>query len=183
MHIPVVIISVKSAIDCRIEGIESGADAYVSKPFDIQLLKTVVKQLIEKHKKLKEYYNSAASSFNYINGQLLSTEDREFVQTLIRIVDQNINDIEFSPEDMADSLSISLRSLYRRLKDLGLLPPKDFIKKQRIEHSAKLLLSTNLTIQEIMYSVGFTTRSHFYKEFTRRYNQSPTEYRESKLQN
>ncbi len=179
-HIPIVIISVKSAIDCRIEGLESGADAYVSKPFDIQLLITVVKQLIEKHKKLKEYYNSAASSFNYINGQLLSTEDRDFVQTLIRIVDQNINDVEFSPEDLADSLSLSLRSLYRRLKDLGLLPPKDFIKKQRIEYSAKLLLTTNLTIQEIMYSVGFTTRSHFYKEFTRRYSQSPSEYRERK---
>jgi len=181
MHIPIIVISVKSAIDDKIESIESGADAYISKPFDIQFLKTMVRQLIEKHKKLKEYYNSTASSFNYLNGQLLPKEDRDFIHTVVRTIDQNIGDIEFSPEDLAESLSISLRSLYRKFKDLGLLSPKDFIKKQRIEYSAKLLLSTNLTISEIMYSAGFATRSHFYKEFTRRYNQSPTEYREEKM--
>lgn len=183
MHIPIVIVSVKTTIDSKIEGIESGADAYLSKPFDVQFLKTTVKQLIEKHKNLKKYYNSTASSFDYLNGQLFSKEDRDFIQNAIRVVDQNINDSEFSPEDLADSLSISLRSLYRKFKELELLPPKDFIKRQRIEYSAKLLLSTNLTIQEIMYNVGFTTRSHFYKEFTKRYNQSPTEYREHKLTN
>lgn len=177
MHIPLVIISAKSAIDDRIEGIESGADAYISKPFDIQYLKTVVRQLIEKHKKLRDYYNSSASSFDYMNGQLLPKDDRDFIQLAISTIDQNIGNGDFSPEDLADNLRVSLRSLYRRFKDMGLLPPKDFIKKQRIEYSAKLLLSTNLTIHEIMYNAGFTTRSHFHKEFIKRYNLSPTEYR------
>lgn len=178
LHIPVIIVSAKSAIDDKIEGIESGADAYISKPFDTQFLKTVIRQLMEKHKKLLNYYNSSASSFDYMNGQLLAKEDRDFIQNAILKIDQNISDVEFTPEDLADNLSVSLRSLYRRFKDLGLPPPKDFIKKQRIEYSAKLLLSTNLTIQEIMYSAGFTTRSHFYKEFAKRYNQSSTEYRQ-----
>jgi signal transduction histidine kinase/DNA-binding response OmpR family regulator len=178
MHIPVIIISAKSATEDKIDGIESGADAYIPKPFDTQYLKIVTKQLIEKHKKLKEYYNSSASSFDYMNGQLLSKEDRDFIHSAVYTINTNISDIEFSPEDLADNLRISLRSLYRRFKDLGLLPPKDFIKRQRIEYSAKLLLNTKLTIQEIMYNVGFTTRSHFYKEFTKRFNQSPKEYRQ-----
>ncbi len=87
--------------------------------------------------------------------------------------------MNLAPEDLADNLRVSMRSLYRKFKDLELLPPKDFIKEQRITYAAQLILKTNLTIQEIMYSTGFTTRSHFYKEFTKRYNQSPKEYRES----
>jgi signal transduction histidine kinase/ligand-binding sensor domain-containing protein/CheY-like chemotaxis protein/AraC-like DNA-binding protein len=177
MHIPIVIISAKSAIDDRIEGIASGADAYVSKPFDTQYMTTVVAQLIQKHRKLREYYNSSASAFDYVNGQLMSKDDRDFVKTVIQVIDQHISEVEFNPEDLAENLRISLRSLYRKFKDLDLLPPKDFIKKQRVEYSAKLLISTNLTIQEIMYHAGFTTRSHFHKEFTKRFSQSPREYR------
>lgn len=176
-HIPIVILSAKSTIDDKIEGVESGADAYIAKPFDTQYLKTVVAQLIAKHKKLREYYNSAASSFDYMDGQLLPNEERDFIRSAVSAIEQNIGDMEFSPEDLADTLGVSLRSLYRRLKELELPPPKDLIKKQRIEYSAKLLLSSNLTIQEIMYSAGFATRSHFYKEFAKRYGQSPAEYR------
>jgi len=166
------------SIDDKIEGIESGADAYISKPFSIEYLKTVARKLIEKHRKLREYYKSVASSFDYVNGQLLPKEDRDFIQAVIQSIEQNICDEEFSPEDLAEELCVSLRSLYRRFKDLDLLPPKEFIKKQRIEYSAKLLVSTKLTVQEIMYNAGFTTRSHFYKEFTKFYNMSPKEYRE-----
>lgn len=178
MHVPLIIISAKSAIDDKIEGIESGADAYISKPFSIEYLKTVARKLIEKHRKLREYYKSVASSFDYVNGQLLPKEDRDFIQAVIQSIEQNICDEEFSPEDLAEELCVSLRSLYRRFKDLDLLPPKEFIKKQRIEYSAKLLVSTKLTVKEIMYNAGFTTRSHFYKEFTKFYNMSPKEYRE-----
>lgn len=178
-HIPLIILSAKSAINDRISGIESGADAYISKPFDTQYLKTVIMQLIEKKKSLKEYYNSSVSAYDYLNGQLLAREDRDFVKQAIDIIEKNINNIEFSPEDLADNLQVSMRSLYRKFKDLDLLSPKDFIKEQRITYAAKLILKTNLTIQEVMYNTGFTTRSHFYKEFTKRYNQSPKEYRES----
>lgn len=177
-HIPIVIMSAKSAIANKIEGIESGADAYITKPFDTQYLKTIVRQLIEKHKKLKEYYNSSASAFEYLEGRLISKEDNEFIHSVVRIIDENIGNGDFNPEDLADNMGLSLRSLYRKFKEIDVIPPKDFIKKQRIEYAAKLLLSTNLTVQEIMYAVGFTTRSFFHKEFCKRYNLSPKEYRE-----
>lgn len=179
MHIPIIIISAKSAIDDKIEGMESGADAYVTKPFDEQYLKTIVRQLIKKHSKLREYYNSSASSYNYLNGKLLSNETRDFIRQAVQIIDNHIDVVEFSPEDLADNMRISLRTLYRRFKESDLPAPKDFINRQRIEYSARLLVSTRQTIQEIIYAAGFTTRSHFYKEFMRRYGQSPTEYRSS----
>ena len=178
MHIPIVILSAKSGLDDKIEGIESGADAYIPKPFETQYIKAVIKQLIDKQQKLHKYYNSSASSFDYMDGKLISKENRNFIQSTISIIEQNIGNADFTPENLADNLCISLRSLYRKFKELELPSPKDFIKRQRIEYAAKLLVSTNLSIQEIMYNAGFTTRSHFYKEFSNYYNTSPKEYRE-----
>lgn len=178
MHIPIVILSAKSGLDDKIEGIESGADAYIPKPFETQYIKAVIKQLIDKQQKLHKYYNSSASSFDYMDGKLISKENRNFIQSTISIIEQNIGNTDFTPENLADNLCISLRSLYRKFKELELPSPKDFIKRQRIEYAAKLLVSTNLSIQEIMYNAGFTTRSHFYKEFSNYYNTSPKEYRE-----
>ncbi len=177
LHIPVVIISARSTIDDRIEGIGSGADAYISKPFDIQYLKTLVRQLIATHRKLRDYYKSPASGYDYLDGRLLPNETRDFIRQAMQIIDRHLATVEFTPEDLADDMHISLRTLYRRFKESGFPAPMDIIRRQRIEYAARLLLSTRNTIQEIMYMTGFTTRSHFYNEFTRRYGLSPTEYR------
>ena len=75
-------------------------------------------------------------------------------------------------------MQTSSRNLYRKFKNLNQPSPKDFIKEQRMTYAAKLLLTTTLTIQEVMYKTAFTNRSHFYKEFAKRYNQTPREYRE-----
>lgn len=182
MNIPLVILSAKSDVNDKIEGIESGADAYIPKPFDPQYLKAIIRHLIDNKKKMEEYYNTSASAYNFAKGHLLIKEDKNFLEDLVRVIDANIANSSFAPEDLADEMKMSVRNLYRKLKSLDQLPPKDFIKEQRIIYSAKLLVTTTLTVQEIMYASGFTTRSHFYKEFTRRYNLSPKEYRdENKL--
>lgn len=178
MHIPLIVLSAKSTVGDKIEAIESGADIYIAKPFDVKYLKTVIRNLIDKKKKLQEYYNSGISGYDFMNGKLLAKEDRELIQAAIEVIWENIGNPEFNPENLADSLQISTRSLYRKFKDLDILSPKDFIKEQRIVYAARLMQNPNLTIQEIMYSAGFTTRSHFYKEFTKHYNQSPGDYRE-----
>jgi signal transduction histidine kinase/CheY-like chemotaxis protein/ligand-binding sensor domain-containing protein len=180
MHVPLIILSAKNTTDERIEGIESGADAYVAKPFDSHYLKAIIRRLIKNKEDMKEYYNSSASAYDYSQGQLIGKEDKDFLQTLILIINENIDNNEFLPDDLASQLQISTRNLYRKLQTLGQPSPKDFIKEQRIAHAAKLLLTTTLTIQEIMYKTGFTNRSHFYKEFAKRHNQTPKEYREAK---
>ncbi|GHT71743.1 hybrid sensor histidine kinase/response regulator [Bacteroidia bacterium] len=180
MHIPLIILSAKNAIDEQIEGIESGADAYVPKPFDSQYLKTVIRYLIRNKKNMETYYNSSASAYDFSKGQLIQKEDKDFLQSAIRIIDENIDNPGFLPDDLAVGLQVSVRNLYRKLKDLNQPSPKDFIKEQRIIYAARLLLTTTFTIQEIMYKTGFTNRSHFYKEFARYYNnQTPKDYRVS----
>ncbi|MDR1718664.1 MAG: response regulator [Dysgonamonadaceae bacterium] len=177
MHIPLIILSAKNMTNDRIEGFESGADAYISKPFDEKYLKTVIKRLIINRKSMEEYYNSSASAYEYSSGQLLEKEDKEFLQAAIGIIHENLDKTEFLPENMAECLNISVRNLYRKLKTLGQPSPKDFIKEQRLIHAAKLLQTSNQTIQEIMYKTGFSNRSHFYNEFSKRHGLKPKEYR------
>lgn len=179
MHIPLVILSAKNDTKEKIEGIESGADAYISKPFEISYLKSVIHQLFKKHEELKQYYNSSASAFGFTEGKLLPNEDKYFIEQALSLVEKNLNDVEFGPEELAEEMRISSRSLYRKFKDLNLSSPKDFIREQRISQAIKLLITTNLTIQEIMYRTGFNNRSVFYQEFAKRYHQTPKEYREA----
>ncbi|MDR1682746.1 MAG: response regulator, partial [Candidatus Symbiothrix sp.] len=182
MHIPLIILSAKNTTDDKIQGVESGADVYIPKPFNADYLCSVVRRLIKNKKTLEQYYNSSASAFEFSGGQLIQKEDRDFLQQAIEIIDRHIDDNEFSPEMLAETMGVSMRTFYRKLKDLNQQPPNDFIKDRRIQYSAKLLVTTNLTIQEIMYQTGFINRSHFYKEFAKRYGKSPKEYRQQKKQ-
>ncbi|KAA6348376.1 Sensor histidine kinase TodS [termite gut metagenome] len=179
MHIPLVILSAKNANEEKIEGLDSGADVYISKPFNTDYLKTVIRNLIKNKKNMEEYYHSSASAFEFANGRLLQKEDKDFLQKVMQLIDNNMDNPEFSTEELADKMQMSVRNIYRKFKDLKQLPPNDFIKEQRIRFAAKLAITTTLTIQEIMYKSGFNNHSHFYKEFSKQYKQTPKEYRET----
>mgnify|MGYP002571087506 FL=1 len=148
----------------------------------LQLNAQEVKQLIKRQKDLKQYYTSSASAFDFSHGQLLSKEDKEYLQTATEIINDNMDNISFGPTELAAAMQTSSRNMYRKFKNLNQLPPKDFIKEQKINYAAKLLLTTTLTIQEVMYQTAFTNRSHFYRAFAKRYNQTPKEYRETNKQ-
>lgn len=177
MHIPLIILSAKSSVDMKIEGVLSGADVYIAKPFDTNYLKAVVERLMTSRSQLREYYNSSASAFEFSNGQLMGKEDKEFLNNVMLIIEEHLDDADFSPEDLADEMRLGIRALYRKFKSLEQVPPSDFIKNYRINYASKLLVTTNLTVQEIMYKVGFHNRAHFYREFNKRLNQTPKEFR------
>lgn len=177
MHIPLILLSAKTGNDEKIEGIESGADAYIGKPFSLSYLKAVVKRFIENRSHLREYYNTAASAYEYKEGRLLHREEKEYMEKIVSFIDENINNSELSPEQIATHMKTSLRNLYRKFKELEQPSPNDFIKNHRLSFAAKLLLTTSLTVQEIIYRSGFTNRSHFYKEFDKRYGMTPKDYR------
>lgn len=182
VHIPLIVLSDQITTDEKIKAIESGADAYISTPFNNEYLRVLVKQLIKRQKDLKQYYTSSASAFDFSHGQLVSKEDKEYLQTATEIINDNMDNISFGPTELAAAMQTSSRNMYRKFKNLNQLPPKDFIKEQKIKYAAKLLLTTTLTIQEVMYQTAFTNRSHFYRAFAKRYNQTPKEYREANKQ-
>lgn len=177
MHVPLVILSAKNTNEEKIEGIESGADVYVGKPFSFSYLKAVVARLLESRNRLKEYYNSSASAYNYSEGKLVSVEDKETIASINEFIDSNIEDCDMSPETIAEHFQWSLRNVYRKFKDLGLPSPNDHIKNRKINLAAKLLVTTSLTVQEIIFRSGFSNRSHFYREFDKRYGSTPKDYR------
>lgn len=112
----------------------------------------------------------------------MQKEDKAFLEQVIRFIDENIDNAELTQDDLANHLQISTRNLYRKFKELELLPPKDFIKDYRISFAAKLLQTTTLTIQEIIYRSGFNNRSHFYKEFDKHFQMTPKDYRHANKQ-
>lgn len=177
MHIPLIILSAKNTGAEKIEGLASGADAYVGKPFQLSYLRALIVRLLENRRMMKEYYSTSASAFVYSNGQLVDKESKDFVDRIVDYIDSNIDDTELSTEQLAAHMQMSARNLYRRFKDLELPPPNDFIKSHRIQFAAKLLVTTSLTVQEIIYRSGFNNRSHFYREFDKQFGMTPKDYR------
>lgn len=177
MHIPIIILSAKNDSSDKLAGVNSGADIYITKPFDVNYLKTVVTKLLEKSKNMETYYSTSASAFEFLSGQLVDREDKELMEKAMQIIAENISNNEFMPKELASNLQISVRNLYRKFEQLNLSPPKNFIKEQRINFAARLLVTTSLTIEEIMYKSGFMNRTHFYKEFIKRMELAPKDYR------
>lgn len=179
MHLPLIILSAKTSNEEKVEGIVSGADVFIGKPFSVKYLRAVVARLLESRNTLREYYNSSASAFEYSDGHLLDRDDKDFLSRVVEYIDNHIDDTDLSPEQLAAGLQMSLRNLYRKFKELNQPTPNDFIKNHRITYAAKLLLTTSFTVQEIIYRTGFSNRSHFYKEFDKRFGMTPKDYRQS----
>ena len=108
--------------------------------------------------------------------------DRDLIVRLTGVVESNLSDETLSPATLCDRVNISRAQLYRKLNELVGMSPVEFIRSIRLEHAARLLRTTNLTVQEIMYEVGFNNKSYFYREFGKVYGLSPKAYRESQSQ-
>ncbi|MCL1822404.1 MAG: response regulator, partial [Prolixibacteraceae bacterium] len=179
-HIPFILISAKNSSEEQVEGIAAGAEAYITKPFNADYLKSLVNRLLQRQDDLKEYFRSAQSAFKLEDGKYIHTSDKEFFNKVIATIDRHITDPDFSTEKLASLLSISARQLYRRLKNCTDQTPHDLIRDYRLTVAEKLLLNTRLSIDEIIYKVGFSSRNSFYRLFTRKYDMSPKNYREEK---
>ena len=176
-HIPVVIISAKTNDKAQVAGYKQGADAYLVKPFSSEVLLSVVDRLLESKGELKDYLRSPESAFEYSDGLLIHQEDKEFIDSVLNVIKEHIENESLKLEFIAEKLNTSSRNLYRQIKRILSVSPSDFIKEYRFSLAAQLLVSTNLTVQEIIYKVGISNKSYFYKEFHKKYNLSPKEYR------
>lgn len=177
MSVPVVILSAKNSSQEKIAGLDAGADAYIGKPFNIDYLKAVVERLIENRSKMKDFYNTSACAYDFSHGHLVKAEDKEFLSKITEYIEKYVDSENLSLEEVAEYMQVSVRTLYRRFKEMDLESPKDYIKEYRINLAAKLLRTTSLTVQEIMYKTGFANRSHFYKEFSKHFQVTPKDYR------
>ena len=180
-HIPIILLSARQLINDQIEGIQSGADAYITKPFNVDYLTTILEELLKRKEDLKDYYNSAISAFEFTDGKLIHNEDKLFFEKMVKLISDNVKKPDLSTDFIASSLGLSTRHLYRRLKNICSQTPSDIIKEHRLNIAENLLIKTNLTIDEIIYQSGFTNRATFFKLFSDKYNCTPKSYREKKV--
>lgn len=178
-YIPIIGISAKVSIEDQINAYNHGADAYITKPFYPKQVLSTVENLLSRQALLKDYFNSSLSSIKLKNGIVVRSEDEELIRKMMDFINSNIDDESLTPSSVADYLGISKATLYRKFKEITDKTPSEFIRNMRIESAAKLLKTTKLTVSEITYKVGFSSKSYFYKEFFKKYSVSPKDYRDN----
>ncbi|WP_454958597.1 hybrid sensor histidine kinase/response regulator transcription factor [Capnocytophaga sputigena] len=175
-HIPVILLTAYALDEQKQVGFESGADAYISKPFNVKLLKTRVRKLIENRKKIRESFSNFL--LNETKQETLGKIEQQFITDFTQYVENSIANPELNIDEIADALGLSRSNLYRKIKSLTDYSPNELIRTIRVKYAKQLLNSKAKSISEVAYEVGFSSPSYFAKCFKDFYNESPTEYLE-----
>jgi DNA-binding response OmpR family regulator len=175
-HIPVILLTARASRESRMEGLETGADDFVTKPFDAEELLVRVKNLIDQRKRLAERYRRDFELLQPArNGEVLSM-DEKFLTKSKAVVDKNLSDPEFGVEEFASAMALSRSQLSRKLNALMGQSVTEFIRTIRLNHALGLLKQKAGTISEIAYDSGFNNLTYFSISFKRQFGLSPTEY-------
>lgn len=175
-HIPVIILTSKSNNESKIVGWEVGADDYITKPFNANLLEVRVKNLLEIRRKLRERFTQEVEI--QPKEITLNTADEHFLERAIRTVEENIDNPAFDIQQLETELKMSNMQLYRKLKSLTNLSGNEFIRNIRLKRAVQLLETESYTVSEIAYKVGFNDPSYFTRIFKKEYGKSPSEMRD-----
>ena len=173
-HIPVILLTARTSIENRMEGLETGADSYIPKPFHPQHLKIRVEKLIELRQNL---INKFSKSISFEASEVtLTSADEKFLQKAINLVKENIANPDLNIEDMSTELGMSRVHMYRKLKALTNQTPNEFVRTIRLKQAASYLAQNKLNVSEIAYSVGFSSHQYFSNCFQSYFKMSPKEY-------
>ena len=176
-HIPFILLSARRDMEAQTEGLNAGAEIYITKPFHVDYLKSSVRRLLERKESLREYFSSPLSSYTLEQGKLSHKEHKKFINDVLKIINKNIKDKELSAQLIAEKMNIGLRSFYRKLEQIEDVNLTELINNCRLTKAGDLLEKTTLTIDEVVFQSGFTNRSTFYRAFAKKHNCTPTEYR------
>jgi len=173
-HIPVILLTALNAVQSRIKGLESGADAYIAKPFSMDFILAQIDNLLSNRRHVMEFY--ASSPLSHLKSVAHNKIDEEFIKKLDDIIDQNMADTNLSVESLADILHMSRSTLYRKIKDISNLSPNELINNARLKKAAALLLSGKYKVYEISEIVGYNSQSSFSRNFQKSFGMSPSEF-------
>ena len=170
-HIPVILLTARSLDEQRAEGYKHGADAYIAKPFSLELLLSRIDNLIESRKKLSQMFSNTDE--NGVYEKLSNETDKSFVTQLRKIIQENLGNSEFNVERIGDEIGLSRVQLYRKVKALTGHSPVEMLRKARLMRARHLLRTTEKSVSEVAYSVGFSTPSYFSKCYKDEFGESP----------
>ncbi|MVM33177.1 response regulator [Spirosoma sp. HMF4905] len=175
-HIPIILLTARATVEHTLEGLQTGADDYVSKPFQPELLRVRVQTLIQMRKQLIEKYRTNPTLSLPSTEATLHPLDNAFLQKVHNTIMTNLSNEEFSVEALGDAVSMSRSNLFRKLKAITGQTPLELIYHIRLQRGRELLMNRQLTISEITYEVGFKTPSSFSKSFKKQFGKTPKDY-------
>lgn len=180
-HVPVILLSAKSAIESRLQAMQEGADDYVTKPFEPEYLRARVKNLIKQRQILEASYRQRLMRLDP------QTSDDElkgdsFLAKLLNIMDKQMDNNTLTVDELVDDMGMGRTVFFNKLKSLTGLSPVEFIREMRIKRAAQLLEQKNYNITEVTYMVGMNDSRYFAKCFKATYGMTPSEYRKSRLE-
>ena len=170
-HIPVILLTARSLDEQRAEGYEHGADAYLSKPFSLRLLLSRIDNLIESRKKLNQTWSKGVEDDEI--GNISNEIDKSFLKQFRKIIQENLANSDLSVEQIGDEIGLSRVQLYRKVKALTGYSPVEMLRKARLTRARHLLRTTEKTVSEVAYAVGFSTPSYFSKCYKDEFGESP----------
>lgn len=176
-HIPLILLTAKGLMDNKIEGFETGADEYISKPFHMPFLFVRIKSLLESRTRLKEKF---ASSTYLLPAKEITTNnlDEAFLDRITKIALEHISDPQFTLEEFLEKIGMSYSNFFRKISALTGKNPSHFLRSVRLQYASELLLQRQYTIKEIGYMAGFNSPSYFNKTFRELFGMTPLEYLE-----
>lgn len=173
-HIPVIFLTAKNTLDSKIQGLKTGADAYIEKPFSLEFLTVQIRNILNNRKIIRNYFtHSSTANLTEIN---VSPPDKDFISQLNTVIYANIADIDLNVDELARLMHMSRPTLYRKIKGLSDLTPNELINISRLKKAAELLLQREYNITQISLMVGYTVQSNFSRDFHKYYGKSPTAY-------
>lgn len=173
-HIPIILLTAKTSMNSKIEGLEAGADAYIEKPFSFEHLHAQISNLLTNRNIIKDYF--AKSPLTHIKGIAYAKADKDFLEKLNTTIYDHITDLNLDVDQLSYMMNMSKATLYRKIKGLSNLTPNELINLTRLKKAAELLASSEYKINEVANLVGYSVPSNFSRDFQKQFGMSPTNY-------
>jgi len=173
-HIPVLMLTARTALASQVEGLDSGADYYFSKPLNMELLLLTVRNRFEQAARLKQRY---ARESNIEAMELVHSEkDKEFMTRLLEVIDTQLVNPDFDIEYLCQEMGMSRTSLYQKIKNISQQSIGDFIRTIRLKRAVQIMTHEDVSLTEVMYRIGIQTQSYFTKAFKKEFGKTPTQF-------
>lgn len=180
-YVPVVMLTAKTRDSDKLEGLGQGADAYIEKPFNIDIVRHTIRNLIAAHDLLRNKLSGNEVPIDRIDEVRIATPDEQLIDRITRVVNAHIDDPHLSVEQIADEVGISRSHLHRKMKELSNLSPRDWVRNLRLERAAQMLCQGRHNIAQIMYACGFDNQASFSTKFKAKFGMSPSAYMKKHL--
>lgn len=180
-HIPVILLTAKSSDEAKLNGLENGADDYLTKPFNFDILRLRIQKFIELRKEKTERFLKGKELMP--SDVTITPIDEQFMKKAVQIVEEHMSDINFDVETLSSQLGLSRGHLYKKFMGIIGIGPGEFIRSIRIKRGRQLLEKSQMRVSEIAYAVGYNTPKRFSISFKEEYGMTPTEYLNTKKNN